>query len=181
MVAQSLDPWRHENASPASGAIRYPHSRALRPRPGVAKRGVMAKPRFGGLPPRYSFILNPYVDTRLSKCPLCDRPTHPRKFALFIHVDNCGPLVLGKTCRYCTRCELIVAHQDEVEAEMAQSLGRIAPEAVGGEYLVLGTMDRKLWQQGLRSGGTELAASLEHVAEFRRVFDLKVEGGWGPG
>jgi hypothetical protein len=139
----------------------------------------MAKGRIGGRPPRYSFILNPYVDVRLSKCPQCDRPTHPRKFALFIHVDGCRPLVLGKTCRYCTRCELIVAHQDELEAELAHSLGRIAPEAVGGEYLVIGTMDRKAWQQGLRSA-PEVATSLEHVAEFRKILDLKVEGGWGP-
>ncbi len=25
-----------------------------------------------------------------------------RKFALLIHVDKWGPMVLGKTCRYCT-------------------------------------------------------------------------------
>lgn len=140
----------------------------------------MAKRRIGGLPPRYSFILNPYIDVRLSKCPKCDGPTHTRKFALFIHVDDWGPLVFGKTCRYCTRCELIVAHQDEVEAELAYSLSRIAPQAVGGKYLVVGTMDRKVWQQGLRGGGTRLAASLEHIAEFKKVLELKVEGGWRP-
>jgi hypothetical protein len=140
----------------------------------------MAKRRIGGRPPRYSFILNPYIDVRLSKCPQCDRPTHLRKFALFIHIESYGPLVLGKTCRYCTRCELIVAHQNELEAQLAHGLSRIAPEAVGGEYLVLGTMDRKVWQQALSGGGTELAASLEHLAEFKKVLDLKVEGGWGP-
>jgi hypothetical protein len=140
----------------------------------------MAKRSIGKLAPRYSFILNPYRDVRLSKCPRCGRPMHPRKFALLIHVDKYGPLALGKTCRYCTRCELIAAHQDELDAELAHSLTRIAPEAVGSEYLVLGTMDKKAWQQGLRGGGTELAASLEHVAEFKKVFDLKVEGGWGP-
>jgi hypothetical protein len=139
----------------------------------------MAKRRIGGLPPRYSFLLNPYVDVRLSRCPKCDRATHPRKFALFIHVDDWGPLVLGKTCRYCTRCELIVAHQDEVEAELASGLSRIAPQAVGGKYLVVGTMDRKAWRKGLHGGAPELSRSLEHVAEFKKVLDLKVEGGWG--
>jgi hypothetical protein len=139
----------------------------------------MARNRLGKLPPRYSFILNPYTDVRLSKCPKCDRLTHPRKFALFIHVDGWGPLVLGKTCRYCTPCELIVAHKDELEAELAIGFGRIAPEVMGNDYLVLGTMDRKVWQQGLR-GGAELGHSLEHVADFKRVLDLKVEGGWVP-
>src|SRR5262249_29715675 len=82
-------------------------------------REPMAKNRIGKRPPQYSFILNPYSDVRLSKCPKCERPTHPRKFALVIHIQNWGPLVLGKTCRYCTRCQLIIAHQDELEAEMA--------------------------------------------------------------
>ncbi len=140
----------------------------------------MAKRTIGKLAPRYSFILNPYSDVRLSKCPQCGRPTHPRKFALFIQVDKYGPLALGKTCRYCTRCELIAAHQDELEAELAHSLARIAPEAVGSEYLVLGTMDRKVWQQGLRGVGAELGAALEHVAEFKNVLGLEVEGGWMP-
>src|SRR5262245_20244008 len=96
----------------------------------VAKRSI------GKLRPRYSFILNPYRDARLSKCPKCERLTFLRNFAMFIHVDKWGPLVLGKTCRYCARCELIVAHQDELEAELAHSLAKFAPEAVGSEYLV---------------------------------------------
>ena len=42
----------------------------------------MAKKRIGKLPPRYSFILNPYADVRLSKCPRCQKLTYLRKFAL---------------------------------------------------------------------------------------------------
>lgn len=140
----------------------------------------MAKSRIGKLPPRYSFILNPYSDVRLSKCPKCDRPTHLRKFPLLIHVDQWGPLALGKTCRYCTPCELIIAHQDELEAELATSLSRIAPEAVGNEYLVLGTMEKKLWKQGLQGAGWDLNTALAHVADFKHVLDLEVKGGWGP-
>jgi hypothetical protein len=140
----------------------------------------MAEHRIGKLPPRYSFILNPYRDVRVSKCPQCGRPTHARKFALFIHVDDWGPLMLGKTCRYCTPCELLVAHKDELDAQVAHSLGQVAPEAVGSDYLVLGTVDKKVWQEGLRGGGTQLGDSLEHMADFKRVLGLKVEGGWGP-
>src|SRR4051794_11290171 len=103
----------------------------------------MSRPKVGKLKPRYSFILNPYSDVRLSKCPKCDRPTHPRKFALVIVVKGYGPYVQGKTCRYCSPCELIIAHQDELESEMTISMAKFAPEVVGNEYLVLGTMERK--------------------------------------
>src|SRR4051794_17148071 len=74
----------------------------------------MTKPTLGNLPPRYSFILNPHSDIRLTRCPKCERLTHPRKFALFVHVEEWGGVVLGYTCRYCTRCELIIVHQDEL-------------------------------------------------------------------
>ncbi len=86
----------------------------------------MARDRIGRLPRRYTFILNPYTDVRVSKCPQCGRPTHGRKFALFVHIDKFVPLAIGKTCRYCARCELLIAHQDELEAELAH---RFAPGA----------------------------------------------------
>lgn len=141
----------------------------------------MARKRIGTQPPRYSFLLNPYPDVRLSKCPTCDRPTHPRKFALLIHADGWGPLVMGKTCRYCTRCELVIAHKDELDAELALSTARLAPAAVGREYVVLGTMDRKVWQRGLRGEGQPLTDALEHVAEFKKHLQLEVDpGGWHP-
>jgi hypothetical protein len=140
----------------------------------------MARRKVGKLKPRYSFILNPYSDVRLSKCPRCDRPTHPRKFALLISIDGWEPLVLGKTCRYCTPCELIIAHQDELEEQLTFNLSRLAPEAIGNDYLVLGTMDRKVWQECLRAGGAPFDDALQHVAEFKKVFDLNITGGWVP-
>jgi hypothetical protein len=140
----------------------------------------MARKRAGKLEPRYSFLLNPYSDIRLSKCPACGRLTHLRKFALFIHVDGWGPLVLGKTCRYCTPCELIMAHRDELEAELAHGPAHLAPNAGGKGYLVLGTVERKTWQKGLE-GGQPLGEALDHLADFKEYFDLKVEpGGWRP-
>jgi len=56
----------------------------------------MAKPRFGELPPRYTFVLNPYTDYRFTRCPNCDQPTRLRKFVLFIHVDPDHLLSMGK-------------------------------------------------------------------------------------
>ena len=141
----------------------------------------MAKAKIGKLPPRYSFLLNPYVDERLSKCPKCHRPTHLRKFALLLHIDEWGPMALGKTCRYCTRCELIIAHQDELEAQLAESFSSIAPDVIGNQYMVLGTVDKRIWQSGRQGSGHQLGEVLKHTADFKTVLDLKVEpGGWYP-
>jgi hypothetical protein len=141
----------------------------------------MAREHIGKLKPRYSLLLNQYSDVRLSKCPRCERPTHPRKFPLLINVDGWGLLVLGKTCRYCTPCELVIVHRDELEAELAHGPARLAPDAHGRGYLTLGTVDRKVWQKGLTGGGPQLDDVLEHTAEFKKHYDLHYEpGGWYP-
>ena len=36
----------------------------------------MVKTRIGKLAPRYSFMLNPHTEVRLSKCPKCRKATH---------------------------------------------------------------------------------------------------------
>jgi hypothetical protein len=141
----------------------------------------MGNNRLGKLPPRYVFILNQYPEERLSKCPLCHRPTHTRKFALLIHIDHWGPMVLGKTCKYCARCELIIAHRHELEADIAHSFSRIAPELIGNEYLVIGTVEKKVWQQGLKGSSPRFEEMLKHTADFKEVYKLTVEaGGWYP-
>ncbi len=135
----------------------------------------------GKLAPRYSFLLNPYSDVRLSKCPRCGRLTHLRKFALFVHVEGYGPLVLGKTCRYCTPCELVIAHRDELEAELARGPARLRPEAAEDQYFVVGTVDREAWKKGLTGSGMQLGEGIEHLADFKKYLDLHVEpGGWRP-
>lgn len=126
-------------------------------------------------------MLNPYAEVRLSKCPKCQKDTHLRKFALLIHIEGWGAMALGKTCRYCSRCEMIMVHQDELEAKLAQSFSQIAPEVIGNEYMVLGTIEKKVWQEGLQGRGKQLAAMLQHVADFKNVYDLKYEPGrWYP-
>ena len=113
----------------------------------------MAKNRFGQLPPRYTFALNPFQDARFSKCPKCSRATYLRKFPLLIHVDRYGPFVLGKTCRYCSRCEFIIAHQDELESTLAEIFAEREPTAIGHDYFVLGTVEKKAWRQSLDKEG----------------------------
>jgi hypothetical protein len=140
----------------------------------------MKKKRIGKLPPRFTFILNSYKQTRVSKCPLCRRLTHMRKFALLIYIKDWGMLSLGKTCRYCTPCELIIAHQDELEDELVGVFERHAPEIIGNPYVVLGTVDKERWKASLERGVEELGKSLEHIADFKKVLDFKLTGGWQP-
>ena len=141
----------------------------------------MAKAQIGKLAPRYSFILNQHPDERLSRCPQCHRPTHLRKFALLVHIDELGLITQGKTCRYCTRCELIIAHQDELEAQLAESVGTIALDVIGNKYIVLGTVETKFWQRGMQGHCPQLEEALNHTADFKRVLDLIVQpGGWYP-
>jgi hypothetical protein len=141
----------------------------------------MANTKIGKLPPRYSFLLNPHTKVRLSKCPKCQKVTHLRKFALFIHIDEWGPMVLGKTCRYCSRCEMVMVQRAELETELAHGLNQIAPQIIGNDYLVLGTIQKKIWRQGLDGQAKPLAEMLNWVADFKHQYELDYKpGGWYP-
>ncbi len=134
----------------------------------------MKKARFGKLPPRYTFALNPYQDVRFSSCPKCKRLTYLRKFPLLIHVDQLGPFALGKTCRYCSKCELIIAHQDELERVLAAMFAQHAPQLIGNAYFVLGTVEKKVWKQGL-DNPMALGDTREHTADFKRYVMLEYQ------
>lgn len=135
--------------------------------------------RFGKLKPRYSLILNKYSDFRASKCVKCDKPTFLRKFALLVHIDNGGLMTLGKTCRYCAKCELMVVHQYELEAEMAYKFQTLNPEIIGNDYLILGTVDKKFWQQQLIKTDSSLDEILKHTADFKKYLNFEYQpAGW---
>ena len=126
--------------------------------------------RMGSLPARYSFVLNPYVRERFTKCPTCEAPTRVRKLPLVIHIDHSdGPtlVLLNKTCRLCLGCETLVVHQAELEQGVAAAgLGAVH------EYVVLGTIDRRTWRRGV-VGEPQLVDIREHMADFKEY--LKVE------
>jgi hypothetical protein len=133
---------------------------------------------FGKLEPLYRFILNPHAEIRVSTCPNCDQKMRQRKVPLFIHVDPLIPVVLGYTCRYCPDCDLLVAHQDEIEHLLAGIVGNVAPDAVGNDYLVIGTVERDFWRQGIKTPNsvTELP---DHLHDFKEVWTLKIRpAGW---
>jgi hypothetical protein len=90
-------------------------------------------------------------------------------------------MALGKTCRYCPRCEMVMVNRVELEAELVRGFSQLGPEAIGKDYLVLGTIEKKIWQEGLGSTRKPLAEMLRHVAEFKHHYDLEYKpGGWYP-
>jgi hypothetical protein len=136
--------------------------------------------RLGKLPPQYTFILNPYAEYRFTRCPICNQKTKLRKLPLFIHVDPKQPVVLNKTCRYCPDCDLLIAHQDEIESALAQLFDRYDPSAIGNDYLVLGTVERQAWHVGMKQP-KDIPDMLEHLHDFKEVRRIEVQpGGWYP-
>ena len=76
--------------------------------------------------------------------------------------------MLRKTCRLCVVCEMLIAHQAEVEL-LIDALGQTQPGK--REYLVLGTLDVKTWRRGLAGGVTvpELTGRMADFKEYRRI------------
>ena len=127
------------------------------------------KSRFGGLPPRYGFVLNPYPDMRMSSCPFCERKTGQRKIPLLIHVDPLHLIALNYTCRYCKDCDLLIAHKHEIEHLLTALFSQMDPEAVGNDYLIIGTVEKKTWREGIQQpkGSDEM---LPHVSDFATYY-----------
>ncbi len=136
--------------------------------------------QFGKLPPQHRFFLNPYVDMRFTSCPKCRGKTKLRKLPLAIHVDPLHFIALNKTVRYCPYCDLLIAHQDELEGLLAALFAERAPEAIGNDYLVLGTLERPDWKHGVQTPlSIEGARGAMH--DFKDVWKFTVTGGgWVP-
>jgi len=133
--------------------------------------------RLGKQPPRYRFFLNPYTDVRFTTCPQCRGKTRQRKLPLVIHIDPLQFVVLNKTCRYCPRCDLLIAHQDELEAWLAAFFTDHRPEIVGNDYLVLGTEDRADWLRGVNTQRSAQEA-FECLHDFRAVVGFTQPQRW---
>jgi hypothetical protein len=141
----------------------------------------MAKPprktnrlRMGTLPPRYSFVLNPHVRERFTKCPRCDASTRIRKLALVVHLEHPGGprlVLLNKTCRLCVICDTLIV--DRVELESVIIAAGLSVTVKPPDYVVLGTIDRRTWRRGL-GGKAALPDVREHMADFKKYLTVDV-------
>lgn len=137
-------------------------------------------PLLGALPPLYRFVLNPYTDSRFTRCPMCEQKMRQRKLPLFIYVDPDHPVVLNYTCRYCPDCDLLIAHQDQIETLLANLFAERDPDVIGNDYLVIGTVERKVWRAGLKQPQS-IADMLAHLHDFKEVRTIEYQpAGWYP-
>jgi hypothetical protein len=82
------------------------------------------------------------------------------------------------SCRYCPPCDLIIAHQDEIETQLTILLSERDPSIVGNEYLVIGTLDRAIWRQSRREP-MPIGELLDHLYAFAQVLQFEPEHyGW---
>jgi hypothetical protein len=135
--------------------------------------------QFGGLKPKYSFILNPYPDQRLSRCPFCEKKTGQRKIPLLIHIDPLHLIALNYTCRYCQDCDLLIAHKHEVEHLLTGLFLQFDPEVIGNDYLIIGTVEKKAWREGLKQS-MAIDKILPHASDFVTYYkELRLtQPGW---
>jgi len=139
----------------------------------MAKQGTTKSERGG----RY-FFLNPYEDAAFTKCPKCDNNTKIRKFPLVVHVEPRQLILLNKKCRYCTSCDLVIGRQSELETLMVVCLEDKNPEVIGNEYLTIGVVERKVWQEASKGKMAEKEL-IDRVEVFKDVLDFKPLPAWG--
>jgi hypothetical protein len=129
---------------------------------------------------RHVFFLNPYEDAAFTKCPQCKEATKVRKFPLAIHIDPKQFFLLNKKCRYCVKCDLIIARKSEVQSLIASAFERCRPEIIGNSYLVIGTLDRKDWKAATANKiDTDETQRRTYVFEDVRNFKV-IPAGWYP-
>jgi len=127
---------------------------------------------------RHSFFLNPYKDAAFTKCPKCESNTRIRKFPLVIHIDPQQLLLLNKKCRYCVKCDLIIAKKSEVESLMVASFEESKSEIIGNNYLVMGVAERRDWLES-KKGKMSQSQTIDRILVFKDVLDFElVQAGW---
>jgi hypothetical protein len=139
--------------------------------------------QFGALPPMYTFMLNPYSDQRISRCPVCEQKTGQRKVPLSIHVDPGYPIALNYTCRYCRHCDLLIAHKLEIEHLLTRLFRQYAPQAIGNAYLIIGTLEKKAWREGQKNpkGMSEMRAYMHDFKEYYQELRMTRPGWYAEG
>lgn len=136
------------------------------------------RPQFGYLPPKYNLSLNPYPEFRFSRCPYCQKNTGQRKLPLLIHVDPKNLIALNYTHRYCSRCDMLIAHKHEIEHHLTELFLRIDPEAVGNDYLIFGTVKKKAWRENFNDPKA-FHEMRQHLHDFKRYQNIQMTmAGW---
>ena len=129
---------------------------------------------------RYHFVLNPYPDAWVSTCPKCGQKTGQRKLPLFIHVNPLNPIALNYTCRYCAKCDRLIGHQAEIEFLLMQLFTQLAPDVIGNDYLIMGTLDKAVWRENMKTPKmpADIMPDLHPFKSYRTM--QRTLAGWFP-
>ncbi len=134
---------------------------------------------FGVLPPRYTFALNPRLFARVNQCPDCHVPTEELIVPLLVRVEPEVWIVIRMNCRHCPQCDLLVADRRRLEGAMAAMLMQQDPSVAGHDYQVIGTVQTRAWEAGMRRGAgqpqMDTQALLRHVHDFVAVRTLETK------
>ena len=93
-----------------------------------------------------------------------------RKIPLVIHVDSMGLVLLRKTCRLCVVCEMLIAHEAEVNRVIE---GLAAHAANPATYFVVGTLGSVTWRGGL-SGSVTIEEVRKDMADFKAYMRVEI-------
>ena len=125
--------------------------------------------QLGGLPPKYSFMVNPYPEERVSRCPLCDLKTGQRKIPILIHVNPHHLIALNYTCRFCRDCDLLIAHKHEIEHYLTALSSQKDSDTIGNDYMAMGTVEKNAWKEGLKQQQV-INDFLPHTSDFATYY-----------
>ena len=129
--------------------------------------------QLGRLNPQFDFFLNPYNDLRFTRCPRCSEKTVHRKLPLVIWVDPHYPVSVNYTCRYCKSCDLLIAHKHEIENLLVRVFQERAPQVVGNDYTVIGTMEKLAWNLGVQES-LDFQKMPEYLHDFNQVLKFEL-------
>jgi len=128
----------------------------------------------------HTFFLNPYKNERFTRCPQCGGLTKARKKVFVIHIEPGQLLNLNMTGRYCPACDLMILHKDVVEGLMTAAFAQINPSIIGNEYLIMGTLDRKIWLD-IQEQPYNYSLVFDNLHVFKNVVKFEPRHyGWAP-
>ena len=105
-------------------------------------------PKFGALPLKYNFVMNPYHDIKIRQCPYCNNKAGTIKIPLMIHIKPVYWLSLNQSCCYCSKCDLLIANKLDIEHSLTEMFRQNNPEIIGNEYYVIGTVKKLHGEKG---------------------------------
>jgi len=77
-------------------------------------------------------------------------------------------------------CDILIAHQDELERMLVLTFQKHKSEIIGNDYLVLGTLEPSSWRKREKEP-LEFGNVQEHVHDFKEYLDVKyTPAHWGP-